>query len=81
MEEAKKGLIPIDWSFDDETKDLLEDLAIKTPIELLQALSNLFKGVMDARGADNETCEYVAEHLFNISQTLASEKLPPKANN
>ncbi len=77
MEETKRGLIPIDWNFDTETQDLLEELAIKSPIELLQALSNVFRDSINARGADNETCEYVAEQLFNMSQSLASEKLSP----
>ncbi len=75
----EKGLKAIDWEFDEETKELLEDIAIKTPGELLQALSNLFRGLIGARGTDNETCEYVAEHLFNMSQSIASEKLPQKS--
>lgn len=77
--EQKRGLIPIDWNFDAETQDILEELAIKSPIELLQALSNVFRDSINARGANNETCEYVAEQLFNMSQSLASEKLSPKS--
>ena len=75
----EKGLKAIDWEFDEETQELLEDIAIKPPGELLQALSNLFRGLIGARGADDETCEYVAEHLFNMSQSIASEKLTPKS--
>ena len=70
---VKRGLIPIDFEFDDETQDIMEDLAINSPVAFLKALSNVFR--YTSKEGEEENYNFVSDRLADMADDWRHEKI------
>lgn len=69
---VKRRLIPIDFEFDDETQDIMEDLAINSPVAFLKALSNVFR--YTSKEGEEENYNFVSDRLADMADDWRHEK-------
>ena len=62
---GKRGLIAIDFEFDGETQEMMEDMAMNSPIALLKALSNVFR--YSSKNGEEENYNFVSERLADLA--------------